>query len=68
MRGAENHGWGCFALTEFSGHLESIQARHADIQQHYIRPQAVDQAEGLLTVAGCGFKHAIAIKFAHHTA
>ena len=68
MGGTEDHRRRRFALAEFGGNLQAIQARHTDIQQHHIGLQAIDQAQCLFAVAGRGFKHTVALEFAHHSA
>ncbi|MNY31862.1 hypothetical protein D3C86_1660420 [compost metagenome] len=64
--GAEDHRRRGFALAQPRRHLQSVQAGHANVQQHDVRPEAVDQAQRLFAVAGQRLEHAIAIQLPDH--
>jgi hypothetical protein len=48
--------------------LQAIEARHADIEQHHIRLEAVDQRQGLFAIGGAGLQNCITLELADHSA
>jgi hypothetical protein len=65
---AKHHSRRRVALAQTSSDLQAIEAGHADVEQHHIRLEAVDQAECFFTIAGAGFHYSIALEVTDHPA
>ena len=68
MGGAEDHRRRRLALAQLGRHLQAIEAGHADIQQHHVGFQAVDQRQRLFTIAGTGLQYTTTFQLPDHAA
>src|SRR5207253_4303184 len=68
MGSAKHHRRWRLTLAQPGGHLQAVEARHADVQQHDIRLKTVNQGHSLFAIGGARLQDTVTLEFADHTA
>ncbi len=68
ITGTEHERRRRLTLAQSGSDLQTIEARHADIQQDNVGFQAFDQRKGLFTIGGTWLQHGITLEFTEHSA